>query len=52
MGRIKLESTVKKQIVSLLLDEEICIGLEKLKKKSKSELVNRLLKEHFKKEQQ
>lgn len=47
MGRIKLNEDVKKGTISIVLDNEVFTGLESLKVKSKSQLINWLLKEHF-----
>ncbi len=47
MGRIKLELNVKKKAISIALDEDIANALENLQIKSKSQLINWLLKEHF-----
>lgn len=47
MGRIKLETTVKKKTISILIDEDIVVTLEQLNVKNKSHLINWLLKEHF-----
>lgn len=47
MGRIKLEEKIKRKAISIALDEEVFTGLDNLKVKSKSQLINWLLKEHF-----
>jgi hypothetical protein len=46
MGRIKLNDA-KKKAISILIDDDVFNGIERLNIKSKSQLINWLLKEHF-----
>jgi hypothetical protein len=46
MGRTKLNES-KKKAISILLDETTFNDLEQLNVKSKSQLINWLLEEHF-----
>ena len=45
MGRKKIES--KKQTISISLDKSVFDGLEQFNPKSKSKLINELLRKHF-----
>lgn len=45
MGRKKIEST--KQTISISLDKNVFDGLDILNPKSKSQLINDLLRKHF-----
>lgn len=47
MGRKKLTPETKKCTISIVLDDDVYVGLEYLKVKNKSELIDRLLKKHF-----
>jgi hypothetical protein len=47
MGRIKINDNKKKVTISIVLEDNIYDLLDKLHIKSKSQLINWLLKEHF-----
>ena len=47
MGRIKINDELKKKTISIALDEKIFDYLDELNIKSKSKLINWLLKEHL-----
>jgi len=47
MGRHKVEYSSKKVTISITLDEEVLQDLQNLQIKSKSKLIDRLLKDHF-----
>lgn len=47
MGRKKIDSEKKKKTISICLDECVFDGLDDLGLKSKSKLVNWLLREHL-----
>lgn len=47
MGRIKINNELKKTTISITLDKVVFTGLDELNVKSKSQLVNWLLREHL-----
>ena len=47
MGRLKINAEIKKITISITLNNDVFNGLDELNVKSKSQLVNWLLKEHL-----